>query len=119
MPTFIASFLLLLVISPSAHCQDILIDEGLEFGLESDENSVYHTDDIVRFSKRINSVLKTNPTKDAANLAVEFKKEFRNINVDGTMGSMLGALYDMRLEDLLISVERVRKMKALLETLDS
>ena len=33
------------------------------------------------------------------------------LNADGTLGSVLGALYDMRMDDLLVSVERVRKIR--------
>ena len=119
MPTFLVSLVLFLATSSLVCCHETLINDSIESGPESDESSAYHGDDIVRFSKRIYSVLKTNPIRDTANLATEFKKEYKHLNEDGMVGSMLGALYDMRLEDLLISVEHVRKMKELLETLDS
>jgi hypothetical protein len=43
-------------------------------------------------------------TKDTAKLTKELKAEYMALDVDGVMGSMLSALYDMQYQDLLISV---------------
>ena len=100
--------LVLLLVSSIASCQESFSDD-------TEESTPFRGDDIMRFTKRMYSVLDTN---DAENLVLKFKSEYKTLNADGTLGSVLGALYDMRLDDLLVSVERVRKMRELLESLD-
>jgi hypothetical protein len=106
--------LFLVAVTPLALCQEIFNDDT-DITEGSTPFSGDDNHDIMRFSKRMYSVLGTD---DAANLAVKFKSEYKMLNADGTLGSVLGALYDMRMDDLLVSVERVRKMRELLETLD-
>jgi hypothetical protein len=72
--------------------------------------------DMAQFSKRVYTAI---GSKDTETLAEEFKTEYRLINRDGIIGSVLGALYDMRIDDLMIALEREKKMRELLEILDS
>ena len=53
-------------------------------------------------------------TKDVAELAEEFKSEFDTMNTDGQLGKTLHALFEMRLEDIAMSMQHVKKMKTVL-----
>ena len=56
-------------------------------------------------------------TKDVAELAEEFKSEFDTMNTDGQLGKTLHALFEMRLEDITMSMQHVKKMKTVLHLL--
>jgi hypothetical protein len=56
---------------------------------------------------------------DSEDLARAFKKEYDALNTDGRLGVTLNALYEMRLEDLLLSVRRTRKMREVLTILET
>lgn len=71
--------------------------------------------DIVGLSKRIYASL---GSKSAADLAQDFKGEYETLNVDGLLGPKLDALYEMRLEDLQLSVRHAKKMRDLLDVLE-
>ena len=46
-----------------------------------------------------------------------FKPEFKRLDVDGTLANTLDALYEMRLLDMQISIQRARKMRGVLDEL--
>ena len=101
--------LLMFVITPLSSCQDTFVED-------IDGSQPYTGEEAVIFSKRVYSVL---GTKDVSKLADEFRMEYKILNSNGMLGSMLGALYDMRIEDLLLSLERVKKMREVLDRLES
>ena len=68
----------------------------------------------MHFTKKLYSVL---GTKKASDLAHDFRSEYDALNVDGKLGGTLEALYEMRLEDLMMSVKHAKKMKKVLTLL--
>ena len=76
----------------------------------------YEGNDVVRFSKYMYSVL---GTKSAEELAYDFKNQYDTLNTDGKLGTTLNALYEMRMEDLIISVRHSKKMKEVLSVLEA
>ena len=72
--------------------------------------------DSVSFSRRLYSIL---GTKGAEEIANDNREEFDRLNVGGTLGYTLTALFEMRLEDLLISVRHARKMKEVIDLLNN
>jgi hypothetical protein len=119
---FLAASMLLLAVSlPSVVCDD----EALETVLAplpsvtkstppSTQNP--NNEDVVSFTERIYSAL---GTKKTAELAVDFKGEYATLNWDGSLSEKLGALQEMRLQDLQLSVRHARKMRDLLDLLDA
>ena len=79
-----------------------------------------HTPDISLFSRRLYaSVGGGNETI----LADFFKKEYQTLEADfeaakPTLGATLNALFEMRLQDLQASVQRVKKMQGVLDLLN-
>jgi hypothetical protein len=73
------------------------------------------TQDIVQFSRRLYSSL---GTKKAADLAHDFQPEYDALNADGKLGETLGALAEMRIEDLTVSVRRAKKMRRVVALLE-
>ena len=71
--------------------------------------------DIVSFTKRVYSAL---GSKTEAELVEDFKGEYETLNYDGSLGEILDSLYEMRLEDLQISVRHAKKMRDLLDILE-
>jgi hypothetical protein len=71
--------------------------------------------DIVGLTKRIYASL---GSKEAVDLAQDFKGEYETLNVDGALANKLDALYEMRLEDLQLSVRHAKKMRDLLDVLE-
>ena len=71
--------------------------------------------DIVSFTKRVYSAL---GSKTEAELVEDFKGEYETLNYDGSLGETLDSLYEMRLEDLQISVRHAKKMRDLLDILE-
>jgi hypothetical protein len=72
--------------------------------------------DVVGFTKRIYNAL---GTKNPSDLAIDFKEEYANLNnIDGALGEKLNGLYEMRMEDLQISVRHARKMRYFLDILE-
>ena len=76
----------------------------------------YEGRDIVRFSKHMYSVL---GTKDQVELAKDFRVEYDALNKDGKLGLTLDALFEMRLEDIMISARHVKKMREVLNILSA
>ena len=76
----------------------------------------YEGRDIVRFSKHMYSVL---GTKDKVELAKDFRGEYDALNKDGKLGLTLDALFEMRLEDIMISARHVKKMREVLNILSA
>jgi hypothetical protein len=101
-------------------CILFLLLAALALGQSDIENrtaqSDYEGNSIVRFSKYMYSVL---GTKSAEELAYDFKEEYDTLNTDGQLGTTLNALYEMRMEDLLISVRHSKKMKEVLAVLET
>ena len=58
-------------------------------------------------------------SRDAEDLAYEFKKEYDALNTDGRLGITLNAVYEMRLEDLLSAVRYTRKVREVLTILET
>jgi hypothetical protein len=74
-------------------------------------------EDVVDFTKRIYSSL---GTKSVADLAMDFKSDFEILNEDNNkLGEELNGLYEMRLDDLKRSVLHAKKMRDLLDILES
>jgi hypothetical protein len=73
---------------------------------------------IVQFSKKMYSYLGVVKPWNATFIADHFRPEFDRINADGTVGSALMALYDMRMQDLQTSVKHTRRMQEVLSALD-
>lgn len=72
--------------------------------------------DVVGLSKRIYASV---GSKAPVDLAKDFKGEYETLNVDGTLGPKLDALYEMRLDDLQRSVRHAKKMRDLLDVLEA
>ena len=69
----------------------------------------------VRYFKHLLSILDTKQApQDIAN---EVHNDFLANNADGKLGADLRSLFEIRLEDLLISVRHYRKMRQVLELL--
>jgi hypothetical protein len=85
----------------------------LGIALVSHGNCQQHVD-IVGFTKRMYSAL---GTKTPVEVASDMKEEYDGFNQDGLLGEKLNSLYEMRLEDLHISVGHVGKMRELLDIL--
>jgi hypothetical protein len=74
-------------------------------------------ENVVDFTKRIYSSL---GTKSIADLAIDFKNDFEVLNEDNNkLGEELNSLYEMRLDDLKRSVLHAKKMRDLLDILES
>ena len=110
---------LLLLLSVSVMCAGQLVSAA-EVHLELPPVTKVNTpsaSDIINFTKRLYSALgKTIVVND---VVVNFKGEYETLNYDGKLADKLSALYDMRLEDLEISVQHAKKMKDLLAALSS
>jgi hypothetical protein len=93
--------LLLLILALTTHCQNA-------------------PSKIVRFSKKIYSSLGPFHGRpwNATAWAEGFKGEYDKLNTDGTLGSSLKALYDMRTQDLQVSLLHTRNMLQVLYVLD-
>jgi len=76
----------------------------------------YEGSDIVRFTKYMYSVL---GDKSAEELARDFKEDYDALNTDGKLGVTLSALYEMRMEDLLVSVRHSKKMREVIDILET
>jgi hypothetical protein len=84
-----------------------------------DTTSVHRNSNAIRFSKRLYSSMGALGGWNATSLAEGFRKEFDNVNTDGMLGSALRALYDMRMQDLQVSLVHARRMQEVLAILDS
>lgn len=73
--------------------------------------------DILSFTKRLYSAL--GRTTVVMDVVADFKGEYETLNYDGKLADKLIALYDMRLEDLEISLQHAKKMKDLLTALST
>jgi hypothetical protein len=73
-------------------------------------------DDVVRFSKKMYSALGSD---SESQLAKKFLPEYNRLNANGTLGQTLGALYEMRLRDLKISIKHAKKMRKVLDIMQS
>ena len=56
-------------------------------------------------------------TKDAQELANDLKGEFENLDTLGTLGTTLISLFELRLEDLHVTIDHYKKMKTVLDLL--
>jgi hypothetical protein len=78
---------------------------------------------IVHFSKRLYSTMGLQGPGgqpwNATALAERFRPDFNKLNADGTLGGALRALYDMRVQDLQISLVHTRRLLEVLGVLDS
>ena len=78
---------------------------------------------IVDFSKRLYSTVGLQGPGgqpwNATALAERFRGDFNKLNADGTLGSALRALYDMRVLDLQISLAHTKRLLEVLSALDS
>lgn len=73
--------------------------------------------DIVSFTKRLYSAMgRTTILKDIVD---DFKGEYETLNYDGKLADKLGALYEMRVEDLQISIRHAKRMKDLVAAMDT
>ena len=73
-------------------------------------------DDVVRFSKKMYSAL---GSESEPQLAKRFQPEYNRLNTNGTLGQTLGALYEMRIRDLKISIKHAKKMRKVLDIMKS
>ena len=74
------------------------------------------TDDVVRFSKKMYSTLGSGT---APEVAKRFQPEYNRLNTNGTLGQTLGALFEMRIRDLKISIKHAKKMKKVLDLMQA
>jgi hypothetical protein len=72
------------------------------------------TQAVVSLTKKIYASL---DSKSANDLAGDFRGEYNELNMDGTLSGTLSALNEMRLEDLQLSVRHAKKMSELLNAL--
>jgi len=72
--------------------------------------------DVLGFSNKLYSVL---DSKKSAKLADDFQGEYDRLNVDGQLGTKLSAVYEIRLQDLMISIRHAKKMKKVINMLKS
>ncbi len=112
---------LLLLLSASMMCAGQLVSAAeVHLELPSGTPATHSTpsaSDILSFTKRLYSVLgRTIVVKD---VVVNFKAEYETLNYDGKLADKLIALYDMRQQDLEISVQHTMKMKELLTALST
>jgi hypothetical protein len=75
-----------------------------------------HTGAVAAF---LRNVYTASGNTDPEDLAHSFKSEYDALNTDGHLGVTLNALYEMRLEDLLLSVRHTRKMREVLTILET
>ena len=76
--------------------------------------------DIVDMHKTIYSVLSQyDEEKVPEEISSRFKSEFQRLDTDGTLGSTLDSLYEMRLLDLQISVQHAKRMRRVLDDLNA
>lgn len=73
-------------------------------------------DDVIRFSKQMYSTLGSD---SAPELAKRFLPEYNRLNTNGTLRQTLGALYEMRIRDLKISIKHAKKMKKVLDLMQA
>ena len=92
--------------SPTPEIEPTWVDFPLENGFKGTN--------AVKFFKNILSVL---GTKEAEELAKDLKSDFKALDVDGKLGDTLISLFELRLEDLLTTVEHYKKMRTVLDNL--
>ena len=73
-------------------------------------------DSVVRFSKKMYSA---QGADSEPQLAKRFQPEYNRLNANGTLGQTLGALFEMRLRDLKISIKHAKKMREVLDIMRS
>jgi hypothetical protein len=76
-----------------------------------------HTGAVTAFLRNVYTA--SSDGTDSEDLAHAFKKDYDALNTDGRLGVTLNALYEMRLEDLLLSVRHTRKMREVLTILET
>ena len=72
------------------------------------------TSDVVNLQKNIYSVLSQ---YEIPEIVSRFRPEFERLDVDGSLVVTLDALYEMRLMDMRLSVQRAKKMRGVLDGL--
>jgi hypothetical protein len=76
------------------------------------------SDDVVKFSKKMYSALGSDANAD---IAKKFKPDYNRLNtaINGTLGQTLEALFEMRIRDLKISIKHAKKMRKVLDIMQS
>ena len=113
------SFLLCVVCISLTHCQKTENTPPAR-PLLGDMPGAMH---IIHFSKRLYSTMGLQGPGgqpwNATALAERFRPDFNKLNADGMLGGALRALYDMRVQDLQISLVHTRRLLEVLGVLDS